>query len=140
MRRLPSAVRRSLEQAPQNGIVTGAMMPISPGAPSAKEYFERSLAGRVALNRQEFVALFDSLENLAAADEHLAVPLMAVVERHVLDESHGNACRSGEIREVGYLIVIHPANNHAVNLWRRETCRPWWLQCRQARIAAHRVW
>ena len=32
----PSAVSRMREQAPQKGSVTGAMMPISPGAPSAK--------------------------------------------------------------------------------------------------------
>ena len=32
----PSAVNRMREQAPQKASVTGAMMPISPGAPSAK--------------------------------------------------------------------------------------------------------
>ena len=32
----PSAVRRIREQAPQKGSVTGAIIPISPGAPSAK--------------------------------------------------------------------------------------------------------
>src|SRR5260370_39104800 len=46
---------------------------------------------------------------------------MAVVERHVLDESHADPCPSGEISEVGYLIVIHSANDDAVNLWGWET-------------------
>src|SRR6266850_2310843 len=36
----PSAVRRMREQAPQKASVTGAMMPISPGAPSAKRKLE----------------------------------------------------------------------------------------------------
>src|SRR5882672_2087619 len=45
---------------------------------------------------------------------------MAVVERHVLDESHADPGHSGKIREVGYLIVIHSANYYAVNFWRRE--------------------
>ena len=36
----PSAVRRMREHAPQKGSLTGAMMPISPGAPSAKRQRE----------------------------------------------------------------------------------------------------
>ena len=88
-----------------------------------KSVFQRCLAGRVTWNRHELVARFDSLKNLAATDEHPAVPLMAIVERHVLDEAHRDACRSGEIREVGNLTVIHSANNYTVNLWRRKAGR-----------------
>src|SRR4249920_1299981 len=36
----PSAVSRIREQAPQKGAVTGAIIPISPGAPSLKRYRE----------------------------------------------------------------------------------------------------
>ena len=36
----PSAVRRMREHWPQNISVTGAMMPISPSAPSANSYFQ----------------------------------------------------------------------------------------------------
>src|SRR5258708_2020007 len=45
---------------------------------------------------------------------------MPVIERHVLDESHVDSSGSGEISEVGYLLVIHSANYNAINLWRWE--------------------
>ena len=64
------------------------------------------------------MALFDSLQNLAASDEQLSIPLMAIVERHVLDETHADAFRPGKIREVGDFIVIHSANDDTVNLGR----------------------
>src|SRR6266849_7763606 len=69
------------------------------------------------------MTLFDSLQNLAATDEHPAIPLMAVVKRHLLDESHADPGRSGKIREVGYLIVIHSPNYYTVNFRRREARR-----------------
>src|SRR6266852_825819 len=69
------------------------------------------------------MTLFDSLQNLAATDEHLPIPLMAVVERHVLDESDADVFRSGKIREVGYLIIIHSPNYYTVNFRRREARR-----------------
>jgi hypothetical protein len=67
------------------------------------------------------VALFDSSKNFAATHKHLPIPLMAVVERHILDESHADACRSREISEVAYLTTIHSANDYTVNFWRRES-------------------
>jgi hypothetical protein len=81
------------------------------------------LAGRFAIDGHELVALFDSSQNLAATHEHPAIPLMTVVERHVLDKSHADPGRSSKIREVGYLLVIHSSNYYTVNFWRREAGR-----------------
>ena len=116
VRRLPSAVSRSLAHSPQNGIVTGAMIPISPGAPSANAYRTACFTWSIAPNRDQLVSLFDSSNDFAAADQHVAVPLMRVIQRHVLDEPHRDSGLSREIGEVGNFIVVQSTNDDAVDL------------------------
>src|SRR6185436_3746928 len=64
--------------------------PYLTGGAVGESISERSLARRVPLNRNELVPFLDSIDNFAPAHKHAAVPLMTIVEGHVLDETHRN--------------------------------------------------
>ena len=121
MRICPSAVSRMREHWPQNISVTGAMIPISPGAPSAKRYFHAVLAAARRVRQLQRKDTIDRFIYLASRHNHFAVPFVARIKRHKFDKPHADACLACKAGEIDNLVVVAAANDNGVDLYRIES-------------------
>src|SRR6267378_1721109 len=103
VRTLPSAVRRMREQWPQKGCVTGAIRPISPGAPSANLYLR-----------------VDAAKDLFGGDHQFARPVTVGIEGHEFDEAHDYAAIAGKGCEGFHFVFVEAADENGVDFRRGE--------------------
>ena len=116
---MPSAVSRMRLQWPQNGSLTGAMMPISP-RPSAKAQRLAVADGLSEASRAQVEARLQAGEHFAARHDHLLEPGARGIERHEFDEAQAQVALARELGQGLDFVVVEAADDHRVDLDRVE--------------------
>ena len=117
VRILPSAVSRMRLQWPQNGSLTGAMMPISP-RPSGKAQRLAVADGIVGSNRPQVEPGLQAGENFVAGHDHLLEPGARGIERHEFDEAQAQVALAREAGQRLDFVVVEAADDDGVDLHR----------------------
>jgi len=95
------------EQWPQKGCVTGAIRPISPGAPSANLYLRAVHSSREDLDQRPLRV--DAAKDFFGGNHQFARPVTVGIEGHEFDEAHDYAAIAGKGREGFHLVFVEAA-------------------------------